>query len=62
MSSRCLDTEQANMRAELPCLGTVSDEYRLGVSRDLVARRPTKSLTLRDSRHGTDIWPLSATR
>src|SRR5215467_13557397 len=35
MSSRCLDTEQASMHAELPCLGSVSDEYRLGRSEKL---------------------------
>ena len=23
---------------------------------------PTESITLRDSRHGTDVWPPSATR
>ena len=39
MSSRILDTEQANMRAELSCLGTVSDEYRLGI----VLREPLPS-------------------
>jgi hypothetical protein len=44
MSSRCLDTEQANMRAELPCLGTVSDKYRLGDLRESLPAAPYKCL------------------